>query len=299
MSSDLLGVFGPVTTPFRADGELDRAAFEANIATHIRQGLRGVVVAGSTGEAPLLDEREREQLVEWARPHVPKSGMLIAGVGAESTRTTLKYASSAAQRGADAVLVVAPHYFGSAMTDATLRAHYRRVADESRIPVILYNVPKYMHFRLSNALVAELAQHENVIGIKDSSGDKDSLSGYLAAQSDAFTVITGSGQLWRTALQMGARAGILAVGLFVAELTLAIVSAVERKDAAAADELQNRLTPLARTIVGELGVPGVKAAMDLVGMKGGAPRPPLLPIADSDQRRVRDLLREAEQLAGV
>jgi 4-hydroxy-2-oxoglutarate aldolase len=299
MSLDLQGVLGPVTTPFRADGELDRAAFESNIATHIRQGLRGVVVSGSTGEAALLDEREREHLVEWARPHVPKSGVLIAGAGAESTRTTLRYTSNAAQRGADAVLVVAPHYFGSAMSDAALRAHYLRVADESPIPVILYNIPKYMHFRLSNALVAELARHENVIGIKDSSGDTDSLTGYLAAQSESFTVLTGNGQFWKTALQMGARAGILAVGLFVADLTLAIMSASQRKDTAAADELQNRLSPLAKTIVGELGVPGVKAALDFVGMRGGAPRLPLLPIAETDQRRVRDLLREAEQLASV
>lgn len=299
MSVDLQGVFGPVTTPFRADGELDRVAFESNVATHIRQGLRGVVVSGSTGEAALLDEREREQLVEWARPHVPKSGLLIAGVGAESTRTTLRHASTAAQRGADAVLVVAPHYFGSAMTDAALRAHYLRVADGSRLPVILYNIPKYMHFRLSNELVAELSQHENVIGIKDSSGDRDSFAGYLAAQSQGFTVLPGSGQFWKTALEMGARGGILAVALFVAELTLAVLSAVQRTDAATATELQNRLSPLAKTIVGELGVAGVKAAMDLVGMRGGAPRLPLLPIPEADQRRVRDLLREAEQLAGV
>ena len=299
MSSDLHGIFGPVTTPFRADGELDRAAFESNVATHIRQGLRGVVVTGSTGEAALLDEREREQLVEWARPHVPKSGLLIAGAGAESTRTTVKYAANAAQRGADALLVVAPHYFGSAMTDAALRAHYLRVADESRIPVILYNIPKYMHFRLSNALVADLATHENVIGIKDSSGDRDSFTGYLAVQSARFTVLTGNGQFWKTALQMGARGGILAASLFVADLAFGVMSAVQRNDDATADELQNRLSPLAKTIVGELGVPGVKAALDLVGLKGGAPRPPLMPLADSDHRRVRDLLREAAQLAGV
>lgn len=298
MSISLDGVFGPVATPFQGDGELDRAGFEKNIATHMRQGMRGVVVSGSTGEAALLDERERQQLVEWARPLVPRTGVLMAGVGAESTRTTLKYASNAARAGADAVLVVAPHYFGSAMTEAALRAHYRRIADESPLPVILYNIPKYMHFRLSNALVAELAGHENVIGIKDSSGEKDSLTGYLAAQSARFTVLTGNGQFWKTALQMGARGGILAVALFVAELTLAVLSAVQRNDAAA-EELQNRLSPLARTIVGELGVAGVKAALDLVGMQGGAPRLPLLPLSSADQQRVRDLLREAEQLAAV
>ena len=299
MSISLDGVFGPVTTPFRPDGEVDRAAFERNLTAHMRHGLRGVVVTGSTGEAVLLDERERQQLVEWARPIVSGNGVLMAGAGAESTRTTVKYASSAARAGADAVLVVAPHYFGSAMTDAALRAHYLRVADESPVPVILYNIPKYMHFRLSDALVAELARHENVIGIKDSSGQKDSLAGYLAAQSPTFAVLTGNGQFWRTALGMGAQGGILAVALFAAELALGVASAVQRSDAATADELQNRLSPLARTIVGELGVPGVKAALDLVGLHGGAPRLPLLPLSQAEQQRVRDLLRQAEQPASV
>lgn len=295
MSISLRGVFGPLTTPFASGGELDRAAYEANIAAHLNAGLSGIVVSGSTGEAALLDEREREQLVEWARPLVPSGKLLIAGVGAESTRTTLTYAANAARRGADAVLVVAPHYFASAMTEAALRAHYRRIADESRVPVILYNIPKYMHFRLSNALVRELAAHDNVIGIKDSSGDRESFDGYLAAQSDHFSVLTGNGQFWKTALQMGARAGILAVGLFLPELTLAVQTAVRKGESAHAEELQERLSPPAKVIVGELGVAGVKAAMDLAGLHGGAPRSPLLPLGAADTERVRQLLRGAEQ----
>ena len=299
MSLSLRGVFAPLATPFRDDGELDRAGFEKNVAAHMRHGLRGVVVAGSTGEAALLDERERQHLLEWARPLVPKDALLIAGVGAESTRTTLRFARDAVARGADALLVVAPHYFANAMTEAALRAHYLHVADESAIPVILYNIPKYMHFRLSNALVAELAQHENVIGIKDSSGDRDSFAGYLQAQSSSFDVLTGNGPFWQTALAMGARGGILAVSLFVPELTLAIAAAMERGDAAAAVELQARLTPGARTIVGDLGVAGVKAALDAVGLSGGSPRSPLMPLPAAEVERVRQLIREAEQTAAV
>jgi 4-hydroxy-2-oxoglutarate aldolase len=295
MSHLLRGVFGPVTTPFGGDGELDRGAFEHNVAAHMRQGLQGVVVTGSTGEAALLDERERQQLVEWARPRLAGGKVLIAGVGAESTRTTIRNAAGAAERGADAVLVVAPHYFGSAMTEGALRAHYLRVADESPAPVVLYNIPKYMHFQLSNALVQELSRHENVIGIKDSSGDRDSFAGYLESSSDSFAVLTGNGQFWKTALQLGARGGILAVALFVPELTLAVEAAVARNDSATADELQNRLTPLAKTIVGELGVAGVKAAEDLAGLRGGAPRSPLMPLGREDMERVRALMRDAEQ----
>jgi 4-hydroxy-2-oxoglutarate aldolase len=295
MTISLRGVFGPLTTPFAADGELDRAAYEANISAHLSAGMSGIVASGSTGEAALLDEREREKLVEWARLSVPSDRLLIAGVGAESTRSTLTYAANAARRGADAVLVVAPHYFASAMTETELRAHYRRIADESRVPVILYNIPKYMHFRLSNALVRELATHENVIGIKDSSGDRESFDGYLSAQSDSFNVLTGNGQFWKTALQMGARGGILAVGLFLPELTLAVQAAVRKGEIAHAEELQERLSAPAKVIVGELGVAGVKAAMDLVGLRGGAPRSPLLPLGSEDVDRVRQLLRGAEQ----
>jgi 4-hydroxy-2-oxoglutarate aldolase len=294
MTPSLRGIFAPVTTPFAENGELDRAGFERNIRAHMQHGLRGVVVTGSTGEAPLLDERERESLVEWARQHVGNDRVLMVGVGAESTRTALVFAERAGERGADAALVVAPHYFASNMTEDALRAHYLRIADESTVPVVLYNIPKYMHFRLSNALVQELSRHENVIGIKDSSGDRDSMEGYLASQRDDFTVLTGNGQFWKTALQMGARGGILAVSLFAPALTSAVAEAVARKDGATADALQDRLTPLAKTIVGELGVPGVKAALDSVGLRGGAPRSPLLPLGRAELERVRTLLRDAE-----
>jgi 4-hydroxy-2-oxoglutarate aldolase len=290
----LKGIYAPVTTPFGKNGDLDRGAFEHNVNAHMQAGLQGVVIAGSTGEAALLDPREREQLLEWARREVGSDRLLISGAGAESTRTTVAYAELAAEQGADAILVVAPHYFGSSMTQDALRAHYLRVADESTVPVILYNIPKYMHFRLSKELVQELAKHENIIGIKDSSGDKDSMAEYLSAQSDSFTALTGSGQLWGTALQMGVKAGILAVSLFAPELSRAVLDAVARRDTATADSLQARLSPLAKVIVGELGIAGVKTALDLVGLRGGLPRSPLLPLNRADAERVRQLLRDAE-----
>jgi 4-hydroxy-2-oxoglutarate aldolase len=291
---DLKGVHGPVTTPFRADGELDRGGFERNLAAHFAQGLHGVVVTGSTGEAPLLDERERDQLIAWARPLVPRDRMLIAGIGAESTRVTILRARSVAERGADAALVVAPHYFGSAVTEEGLRAHYSRLADASPIPILLYNIPKYMHFRLSGALVAMLAQHGNIVGIKDSSGAPDSMTEYLAARSESFTVLTGNGQFFRTAMAMGAGGGILAVGLFAGPLTMQVWEAARRGELASAEGIQGRLSPLAKIIVGELGIAGVKAALDAVGLVGGPPRLPLQALSSADLERVHQLLRDAE-----
>jgi 4-hydroxy-2-oxoglutarate aldolase len=290
----LRGILAPVTTPFRPNGELDRAGFERNIRAHLASGLSGIVVTGSTGEAPLLDNTERETLVELARNVVPGDRPLIAGVGAESTRMTLQLANRAATRGADALLVIAPHYFGGSMTDDALRAHFLRVADESRVPVLLYNNPKYMHYRMSQSLVRELSAHENVVGMKDSTGDRALFESYMAVHGPRFTVLTGNGTFLRTAIGMGAPGGIIAASLFAPELCVEVVDAVNRGDAATADELQGRLTPLARVIVGELGPAGVKAALDCVGLAGGTARSPLPPLSQSEQDRVRQLLRDAE-----
>jgi len=295
MSLRLSGLLAPVTTPFDAAGEVAPTALARNITAHLAAGVDGVVVTGSTGEAALLDEQERLLVMETARRVTPSDRTLLAGVGAESTRATVRLARAAAERGMDAVLVVAPHYYGaSMMSAAALLAHYRRVADESPIPVVLYSIPKYMHFRLAPQLVGELSAHENVVGIKDSSGDVELLSVYLNHQHDGFAVLSGSAQLFQTALQSSARGGILAVSLFAAPVARAVLAAVARGDREAAAAAQARLTPLAATIVGELGVPGIKAAMDLVGLSGGAPRMPLQRLAPEPRRQVAELLRAAE-----
>jgi 4-hydroxy-2-oxoglutarate aldolase len=293
----LQGVFAPVVTTFDPyTEELDLDAFAANAQAHLAAGMDGLVVTGSTGEAALLDTAERASLVETARQAVPRDKLLIVGTGAESTRTCLQQTRDAARRGADAVLVVAPHYYGAAMTTDALRTHYTRVADESPVPVVLYSIPKYMHFPIPPALVAELARHQNVIGIKDSSGQRDLLDAYLVAQSATFSVLTGNGPLFRHSVASGARGGILAVALFAAGLSLDVLAAVRSGDDAAASAAQARLSPLGTKIVGELGVPGVKAAMDRVGggLHGGPVRSPLQPLSIEQREAVSELLRSAE-----
>jgi 4-hydroxy-2-oxoglutarate aldolase len=153
------------------------------------------------------------------------------------------------------------------MTSDALEAHFRHVADESPIPVVLYNIPKYVGFAIPAALVADLAAHPNVIGIKDSSGDRDQLAAYLKVQADGFSVLTGSGTAYQASMAAGARGGILAVALFAPEASLAVYDASGRADIAAALAAQARLTPLGATVVGSLGVAGVKAALDLVGLR--------------------------------
>jgi dihydrodipicolinate synthase/N-acetylneuraminate lyase len=183
------------------------------------------------------------------------------------------------------------------MSVNALRAHYTEIADNSPVPVVLYSIPKYMHFSLAPQLVAELAKHENIIGIKDSSGDLELLSAYLSSQSDDFSVLTGNGSTFQRALELGATGGILAVSLFAPGPTFAVFDAMQRGSSegkAAAERAQSRLMPLAARIVGEMGIAGIKAALDQVGLVGGPVRSPLMPLNASELSQVTDLLRDAE-----
>ena len=290
----LNGIFAPLVTPFAPNGDIDTAAFGFNIRAHLDAGLSGVVIAGSTGEAALLDEAERSSLVEVARGIVPKGRALIVGAGAESTRYAIRLAKNAAARGADAVLVVAPHYYSAAMNSDALLKHYRAVADASPIPVILYNIPKYMHFALPAPVVAELAKHGNIIGIKDSSGNREVMAGFAEARSASFSLISGSGALLQYALGLGATGGILGVSLFAPSIALEIFAASKRGDAAAATYAQERLAPLHMKVVSELAVAGVKAALDVIGLKGGPLRSPLQPLNAVERAEVAGLIKAAE-----
>ena len=290
----LNGILAPLVTPFQASGDVDLEGFGRNIRAHLAAGCVGVVVTGSTGEAALLDDRERNALVDQARAEVGSDRTLIVGTGSESTRLTIERSRAAAERGADAVLVVAPHYYADQMSPEALYEHYVRVADESPVPVLLYTIPKYMHFSISPEIVAELAQHDNIIGMKDSSGDAALFERYLESQSESFRVLTGSGVLFCEAMIMGAHGGILAVSLFAPARSFDVWNAHQRGDHTAAISAQSPLTPLAQRIVGQMGVPGVKAALDHVGLVGGLPRSPLRPLGAPARALLEELLRAAE-----
>jgi 4-hydroxy-2-oxoglutarate aldolase len=285
------GVMGPMVTPFKSDESLDLEAFDLNVRAHLAAGLDGLLVAGSTGEAALLGDDERRVLTELARSIIPSDKTLLVGTGAESTRHCIERCRDAARAGADAVLVVAPHYYSSSMTPEAVKAHYTRVADKSPVPVLLYNIPKYMHYRLEPELIADLAKHGNIRGMKDSAGDMTFFARYVESNSDTFDVLTGHGGTFSTALKLGGRGGILAVALFAADLAVEVWRAHNEGRAADADAAQKPLVPLAAEIVARMGVPGVKAAMDRIGLRGGHVRLPLLPVSNGDAAQLDDLLK--------
>ncbi|MCE2901701.1 MAG: dihydrodipicolinate synthase family protein [Gemmatimonas sp.] len=291
--STLGGLMVPAVTTFTASGDLDGAAFQRNLDAHLAFGMDGILVAGSSGESALLDDADRRQLLEWARARVPTDKWLLAGIGSESTRQTIARAHDAKAAGADAVLVISPHYFLKRMTAPALLAHFRAVADASPLPVLLYNMPAYTHIVLSPAFVHEMALHENVVGMKDSAGNIPVLQQYLAAQNASFRVLTGSGGTVVPALEAGASGAILAIALFAGPAVRRMVDTYRAGEHAAAAAMQQVLTPLATDIAGALGPAGMKAAMSLVGLHGGPPRSPLLPVEGEELAIVKARLEAA------
>jgi len=285
------GVFPPITTPFdRASGDIAALPFRQNIERLLAAGVSGIVVSGSTGEAALLDADEQRRLVEIARDAMTDGAWLIAGTGGESTRETIALTRAAAAAGADAVLVRPPSYFSAAASPATLVTHFRAVADASPVPVLIYNIPKYTHISLAPGLLQQLAGHERIIGVKDSSGDAKNVAAYREAVPQ-WTIVVGGASLLLTALELGCQGGIVGVACFHPGLCVQLLREVEQGHRAAAGALQERITPLDKEIIGKLGPAGVKAAMDAVGLYGGPVRAPLAPLSDNDRERVSALVR--------
>jgi len=288
----LAGIFPPIPTPFDgATGEFAPAALQQNIRRLLDEHVHGIVVSGTTGEAPLLDADEQRRVVAAASEATVERAWLIVGTGGESTRQTIALTKAAAAEGADAVLVRAPSYFSAAMTPASLAAHFRAVADASPVPVIIYNIPKYTHLALDPALLQQLAGHERIVGVKDSSGDLKSLAAYRAAVPQ-WSVLAGSASLLYAGLELGCQGGVIGVACYAPRLCVQLMAEFAKGDRAAAGRIQERITPLDKEIVGKLGPAGVKAAMDAVGLYGGPPRPPLAPLSPADRERVGALVRD-------
>ena len=258
-----------------------------------------MLVAGSCGESALLDDNDRRQLLTWARGRVPSGKWLLAGIGSESTRQTISRAQDAKGIGADAALIVSPHYFLKRMTQAALMSHFRAVADASPLPVMLYNIPVYAHVVMSPEFVHEMAQHENVIGMKDSAGNLAMLAEYLGAQSDAFRVLTGSGATVVPALTAGVKGAILAIALYAGPLVRQMVDLFTAGRIDDATALQEKLKPLATDIAGAMGPAGIKAAMTMAGLAGGVPRSPLLSIDGDELATVRARMQSVGLASGI
>ena len=275
--SRFAGIFTPIVTPFRTDDTVDEGALQRNVLRWMQTPLSGLVVLGSNGEAPQLDDAEADRVVEIVRQHVPRGRPLIAGTGRESTKATIAATARAAAAGVEAVLVRTPAFFKGQMTAEVFVRHYTEVADASPVPVILYNVSMFTGVNLQPEAVERLSAHPNIVGMKESGSDIGLISEYLARVPDDFTVLAGSATTFFHALCAGCDGGILALAALLPETCVAMRTLVEERRLEEACALQQRVMPLARSIGGTHGVAGLKAALDLIGYNGGVPRPPLRP----------------------
>lgn len=283
----LAAVFPPMVTPFRGD-EVDLPAIASNVARWMQAGLGGVVALGTNGEAALLDEPEADRVLEAVRAAVPPGKLLIAGTGRESTRATIAATRRAASLGADLALVRTPSFFRSQMSPAVLEVHFRAVADASPVPILLYNFPAQTGINFSPETIRSLAAHPNVAGMKETGTDAAQLAAFVdAASGQAFAVLVGAAPGFYPALCVGATGAIVAVACVLPGLCVELHAHYLAGRHAEARALQRRLTPLGRLITTVHGVPGLKAAMDLAGYTGGAPRPPLVPLAPPATEDIR------------
>jgi 4-hydroxy-2-oxoglutarate aldolase len=292
---NLAGALVAAVTPFDpVTGDVDVLGMRSNIRRWIDQDAHGVVICGSTGEAVYLDEEERRVLLGAARGVIPADRLLVAGTGAESTRATLRLCRMAADMGADAVLVMPPAFYKGGMTPEALAVHYRRVADESTLPVIVYQVPTRLNtIELAVGLVAELSSHENIVGIKDSRGSLEVVGELVTQCREGFQVLVGSGAQLYASLELGAVGGILGVSNLMPQETTDIIRAFREGRTQEAGRLQELVAPVHKVVVGEMGVSGVKAALDLMGLRGGDPRPPLRPFAEKRRAELSAVLEAA------
>ncbi len=295
LEQNLRGVLLPITTPLASDS-VDHAALRSNIDRWSNTGVTGFVILGSTGERVHLDEREYLAVIETCRAVVPRSMAFIVGAGQQSTTGTIKEVAKAAVAGADAVLVITPNYYRSAITQDTLISYYKAVADAAPVPVLLYSMPALTGIKLEPETVAQLTEHPNIIGVKDSSNDIAGFKQTVDLCSAEFAVMTGNGTVFLDALEAGATGAILAVGCVVPELCVEIFRSFNAGEVERARALQNKLTPLAAAVTTRFGIGGLKAALDLAGYYGGEVRAPLQPPNENAQTEIAELLESTKNI---
>ncbi len=292
---DLNGIFPPIPTPF-VDGDVAYDKLASNIERWSKTGLKGLVVMGSNGEYVYLSAAEKRKLVEKANELTPNHMLIIAGTGCESTKETIALTRDCADRGAHAALVVSPHYYGGRMNEAAMLAYYTAVADQSPIPILLYNVPKFTHINLTARLVAQLSSHPNIVGIKDSTGNVIQLGEFANNVEADFSLLVGTAGALFGALALGCAGGVLALANVAPEICVKIYEYVKQGNYEAARQLQLKMIPVNQAVTATYGVPGLKAAMDMLGYFGGEPRPPLLPSSEKEKSEIRQILKGADLL---
>ena len=290
------GVIPPMMTPFTATGEPDKRAFTANLERWNEDALSGYLVNGSNSEAVYLSEEEKLQLLSLTLAYAKPGRAVIAGAGSESLAQTMRFTNACATEGAAYALVLTPCYYHTAMTSAALIDFFTRVAEASRIPILLYNVPKFTHVNIKADAVAALAAHPNIVGMKDSAGDVPQLATFLSASAGQdFEIFVGTAGAWYPALCLGIEAGIHATANCAPNACAAVQHAFAAGDHERARAIYQALLPLNTAVTATYGVAGLKYAADLLGYAGGAVRCPLQPLNEKEKEKLRQIVEATRQ----
>ena len=289
----MAGIFPPIPTPFDRTGEVDLKALASNFEKWNRFPLAGYVVLGTNGEMPYLSDAEKLTYFEAARKLIPSGKLFMAGCGCESTHSSIALVKQAAALGADVALLISPSYYKSKMDAAGLTDYYTRVAEASPIPVSVYNMPANTNVDMQADLIVKLSQHPNIAGVKDSGGNLAKLGQIVRSARPGFQVLAGSAGFLYPALCVGAIGGVLALANIAPQQCCDILSLFQHGKHEDAKDLQLRMIAPNTAVTAQFGVPGLKAAMEMVGFYGGSPRSPLLPVSDAQRETLRAILKEA------
>jgi 4-hydroxy-2-oxoglutarate aldolase len=285
----LPGIFPPLTTPFDHNGDIWKIKVEHNVSRLNLTGLAGYVVIGSTGESKMLTTEEKVRLWEWVAESAAPEKILIAGTGTESVRETVALTNRAAEIGYKAALAATPHYYKNLLASPEAqKLYFRSVADQARIPVLIYNWPQMTGVDIAAEAVAELSHHPNIAGIKESSGNLAKVVQMLNEVRPGFNVLVGSAPTLASSLQAGAVGGILAFANAAPYACISIYEAHRTREHDAALDWQRRIARPATLVTVKYGIPGLKYAMDLEGYYGGPPRLPLTPPSPQAKKEIEE-----------
>ena len=290
----LQGIFPPLPTAFDSYQALFTDKMQENISYLSRYDLAGFLVLGSNGELVNLTYQEKCRVYEKCREAIPGDKLMLAGTGHQSTYETIQACRDAAQAGADALLVLNPSYYKGLMNRKALTGHYWAVADASPAPVIIYNMPANSGLDMDADTIADIATHENVVGLKDSGGNMVKMGTIIDRVRSDFQVLAGSAGFLLPALSLGARGGILALANIAPGLCLNIYRHFMDGDFEAARKAQLSAIPLNTAVTRQWGVPALKEAMDHLGLYGGPPRSPLLPVNSEVRSALHRLISERD-----
>jgi len=290
----LKGIYPALITPFVRDVVAYNKLTE-NLHKYNKNDLSGYVVLGSNGESVFLTKSEKLKIISTVREHSGNK-TLIAGTGLESIKETIDLTNECAKNGADYALVITPSFYKAGMNHKAFINYYRAVADSISIPLIIYNVTKFTNVNIDIESIAKLAEHHNIIGIKNSTENIAEINATIHNAPNDFNVLVGTGSVLLYGLISGAVGGILALANIAPGECIKIFDLFNEGKLIEAEKIQSRLHAVNKAITATYGVAGLKASMGLLGYFGGQPRKPLQPLTSSKMKRLKPILLKAKLL---